>query len=524
MGIEVTNYISRYFEGKNIETQSGQLSTWLGWYKGYLHEFHDYQIYNGQNYINLRKKSLNIAKKSCEDWANLLMNENVGVVIKDQDKLDEILLYNDFRVQANNLVEQAFALSMGAFVESLENVLFNEETGEIVKTTDSKVKIDYVDATKIYPITFKNRKLVECAFVSENTNEVDISIHKINENGEYDVINLFIETTSGGATGNEKEFIFHTGSKEPLYQIIKPNVFNNKDINSPLGISIFANAIDSLKAIDNAYDSLDNEIQLGRRRIFVDERLINFDNSGNITKTFDANDMVYYRLPQREDGKGLLEETASQLRTNDISTTLQEQLNTYSALVGFGKNYYTFGASGGGRPIQTATGIIAQNSDMYRTMRKHELLLEKALKDMVMAIAYLSNEFTTTKIDIGDKIVVNFDDSVIEDTESEKNSDRTDVTNGVMSKVEYRMKWYGEDEEIAREKIKSFNLNDLDTRLNSLLSGLQAGAITPIDFAKEVYKGEEESRINEIATYIEEKLQQTSEPISFNDLVSGIDE
>ena len=327
---------------------------------------------------------------------------------------------------------------------------------------------------------------------------------------------MFIETNSkGSATGKESVFVFHTESSKPLFQIIKPNICNNRDIDSPLGISVYANAIDSLKAIDNAYDSFDNEIQGGRKRIMVDDAYLNIVN-GEIVDAFDKNDTVFYRIPRQEgqEGKPFVEDISGQLRTMEIASALQEQLNVYAANVGFGKNYYTFGG-GGGRPIQTATGIIAQNSDLYRNLRKHELLIEKALKDMVEAIAYLSNKFTTIKIDTSE-LKIMFDDSIIEDTESKKNSDRTDVTNGIMSKQEYRAKWYAETEEQAKEKLDDFGLNDLDTRINALLPALQSGAITPRLFATSVYK--DADNIEEIIAYIEEQLAKTNEPISFNEI------
>lgn len=522
--IEIAKYIKQYFPNQDIETQSPYLSLWEGWYKGYVDTFHDYTIYNGKKDVKMRKKSLNIAKKACEDWANLLLNDKCHIGIKDQNALDEVLNYNNFWVEGNKLVEKYMALSIAAIVESLENVTINEK-GDVIKSKEAKVKYDYVTAKKIYPITFNKGELVECAFVSTGTNTVNISIHKLNEKKEYDVINIVLTTGNGKSVINEQTFIFHTKSKKPLYQIVQPNIANNIDVDSPLGISIFANAVDTLKAIDNAYDSFDTEIQYGRRRIFVDEKLIDFDTDGNPNTVFDSNDVTFYVTPAREGVSGeqpqLIQELASQLRTNDISLALQEQLNTFSASVGFGKNYYTFGASGGGRPIQTATGIIAQNSDMFRAIKKHEILLEKAIVDMVEMTAYLINTFTNNKMEIGDKVVVQFDDSIIEDTESQKNSDRTDVTNGVMSKVEYRMKWYGEDEETATANLDKFSLNDLDTRINSLLTGLQSGAITPEEYARVVYKGKDEAFISAMADYITQALAQSNSPLSADDL--GID-
>lgn len=522
--IDIREYIKEYFPNREIEERSPYLNTWEGWYKGYVDTFHDYEIFNGKKKIKRRKKSLNIAKKACEDWANLLLNDKCRITIKDQDALDLVLADNNFWVEGNNLVEKYMALSMGAFVESLENVTI-DENGNVKKTADAKVRYDYMSAKKIYPITFRKGKLVECAFVAEGTNNVNISIHKLNENKEYEIINVVLEKGKGDTLTKKSNFSFKTYSKKPLYQIIKPNVANNSDIDSPLGISIFANATDALMAIDNAYDAFDTEIQYGRRRIFADEKLIEFDSNGDPIEVFDPNDVTFYVTPARDGGQGdnpqLIQELASPLRTNDISMALQEQLNVFSASVGFGKNYYTFGAGGGGRPIQTATGIIAQNSDMFRAIKKHEILLEKAIVDMVEMTAYLINTFTTNRMEIGDGVVVTFDDSIIEDTEAQKTSDRTDVANGVMSKVEYRMKWYGEDEETATNNLDKFSLNDLDIRINSMLTALQSGAITPEEFARVVYKGKDEAFINGMADYITQAMAQSNAPLSAEDL--GID-
>jgi A118 family predicted phage portal protein len=513
--LDIKSYISKYFEGRKIESQSEYLSLWEDWYRGYVKDFHKYRIYTGKQYVTVNRKTLRIAKKCCEDWANLLLNEKCSITIKDQPKLDDLLFANNFWVRGNSLIEKTFALSIGATVESLENLTITEK-GDIVKTKDAKPKIDYITAKNIYPITYRNGELVECAFVKEDTNATNISIHKLNENGEYDVINLVVEAKNNIATIS-KEFTFHTKSKKPLYQIYKPNIANNMDIDSPLGISIFANAIDILKAIDTNYDAFDMEVQLGRRRVMVSSSLIDTDENGNFIGAFDPNDIVYYTIPSDAGGdEQLIQELASQLRTNDLSLSLQEQLNLFSASVGFGKNYYTFGAGGGGRPIQTATGIIAQNSDLFRSIKKHEIILEKALKDMVEMLVYLTNEFTLDHIEIGDEIVVNFDDSIIEDTESKKNSDRTDVTNGIMSKQEYRAKWYGEEMEKAKENLDSFGLNDLDTRINALLPALQSGAITVELYVDNVFK--DAPNREEIIAYIKEQLSKTSEPININEI------
>lgn len=50
-------------------------------------------------------------------------------------------------------------------------------------------------------------------------------------------------------------------------------------------------------------------------------------------------------------------------------------------------------------------------------------------------------------------ITIDFDDSIIEDKQTERQEDRQDVAMGAMSLQEYRAKWYGETEEVAEQKL-----------------------------------------------------------------------
>ena len=51
------------------------------------------------------------------------------------------------------------------------------------------------------------------------------------------------------------------------------------------------------------------------------------------------------------------------------------------------------------------------------------------------------------------EFVCKFNDSILTDEESERQQDRQDVSMGAMSLVEYRMKWYNEDENTAKGKV-----------------------------------------------------------------------
>ena len=105
-------------ENKRIQSQSSYISLWEKWYKGKFPSFHNYKIWNGKKNVRMEKKSLKMAKKVCEDWASLLMNEKVQIVVSNQELLDKLLLEMDFYTKANKSVEYGFALSMSALVLS----------------------------------------------------------------------------------------------------------------------------------------------------------------------------------------------------------------------------------------------------------------------------------------------------------------------------------------------------------------------------------------------------------------------
>jgi len=53
----------------------------------------------------------------------------------------------------------------------------------------------------------------------------------------------------------------------------------------------------------------------------------------------------------------------------------------------------------------------------------------------------------------GYEVTINFNDSILNDEETERNRDLQEVGVGLMSAVEYRMKWYGESKEEAQENV-----------------------------------------------------------------------
>lgn len=195
------------------------------------------------------------------------------------------------------------------------------------------------------------------------------------------------------------------------------------------------------------FDALKNEINDGRKRIFARADMFNTGPDGQ-RLVFDPNDTTIYQLPDGANKDDLIQSDTDTLRTAQILESLNANLNFLGSKVGFNVNHWTYDGTG----LQTATAVISSNSKMFRRKRKLEIGYESSIFDLVKSICYASTEFGQYNINTED-MVIQFDDSIIEDKESESNRALRELNAGVIGKVEYREKIFGETDEIAKQKI-----------------------------------------------------------------------
>ena len=97
--------------------------------------------------------------------------------------------------------------------------------------------------------------------------------------------------------------------------------------------------------------------------------------------------------------------------------------------------------------------MISENSDMYRSLTKHELVLNRVLIQLIQTIIRVGISIGIPGLQENTDVTIQFDDSIIEDKVTERQNDRQDVAMGAMGVDEYRAKWYGETLEQARQKL-----------------------------------------------------------------------
>lgn len=453
----------RYGYNKDVkDDMKTYFQQWKSWYIGNVADFHNYFIYNGNRKVEQKRYTMNMAKEISEDWSDILWSEKCKISLKDkasQKQFDDLIDKLDLYSLINQSIEKSGALGTAGAVVSVYDLIKNED-GMYLDVSNSKTRVDLVDIDWIFPLTWNNKGITECAFGSveykQGQKYVVLSVHKIDEaTGNYHIYNhLFKETNDNLSEVVEKEETlddFDTKSNIPWFAIFKPLLTNNLFNNSPFGIPHYANAIDNMKAVDISFDALKNEIQDGRKRTFVRADMLNY-NDGTQKMTFDPNDTTVYQLPSGATKDDLIQSDSDTLRTAQQIETLNTNLNILGNKVGFGENHYHFD----GVNLSTATAVVSSNSKLFRRKKKLEIGYESAIFDLVRATCYASSTFGSYKISY-DGFVIQFDDSIIEDKEAESNRALREVNAGLMSKVEYREKIYGETPEIAKKMIEEIN-------------------------------------------------------------------
>lgn len=467
--------IFSYFRNKGIDTLNPtfyrQIEVWRSWYNSNVRKFHKYKVYRGNGTsVNCTRYSLGMAKKVCEDMADLLLNEKVTITVADQTTdafVKKVLEANTWEELGNEFQEWKAALGTVAYVVYVKDAVV-DEAGNM---TGGTVGINYVEAAHIYPTSWQNKVITECIFTFPKTYKrkkyVHFQYHRIEDvpgegRKQYVIENTVVENTTGAGkelTPEEWEEIpafsglaerIETGSDQPLFIIDRLNMVNNadEDTTNPMGVALFANGIDVIRKIDLEYDSYANEFSLGRKRIFVAPEFLTTQGGDAV---FDPQDTVFYELPEDyfKESKEAMHEVNMELRIEEHSQAINDDLNWLSFKCGFGTDRYRFE----GGQVKTATEVISENSDMYRTLQKHELVLERVLIQLIQTIIRAGISVGNHGLKENTAVTVTFDDSIIQDKEAERQSDRQDVAMGAMGLAEYRAKWYGETPEQAQQNL-----------------------------------------------------------------------
>ncbi|UOY92890.1 phage portal protein [Ectobacillus sp. JY-23] len=436
------------------DEQYRQIEVWKQLYQGYYSEFHDiqYQTVNGKK--ERRMNSLNMPKVISQEMASLVFNEKCSINISDETlaaNIETVFKVNNFQREFQRYLEYKFALggiAIKGFVHGKD------------------IKLSYVTADCFIPLSWSNKEVTEGIFVNEFFKSDKKYTHlewHVWEGQTYVIRNELYESQNKESLGVKislhshfpelQEEVAINGLKRSLFVYIKPNTANNVDLNSPLGVSLYANALDTLKALDTAFDSFEREFRLGKKRILVPTNAIKTvvdPQTGTMQRYFDANDEVYEAFNFSEEMKQI-QDIKVELRVEEHIAAINALLTHLAMQVGFSAGTFTFDSAG----LKTATEVISENSKTFRTKTSHETTIEAGIQELinvVIEVAALYNIFPRPSKEY--EVTVTFDDSITEDKTTNATYWTGLVINGLSSKKLAIMKIHGLTEEQAQKMLQ----------------------------------------------------------------------
>lgn len=260
-----------------------------------------------------------------------------------------------------------------------------------------------------------------------------IEFHEWKNEEEYTITNELYRSEVKDRVGNRvplselyeelDETTTIKGLSRPLFTYLKTAGMNNKDINSPLGLSIFDNAKSTIDFINTTYDEFKWEVKMGQRRVAVPEQTVRTEfNSRNekvtVTRKFDPNQNVYEKFDTGGlDGSINITDLTTPIRSEDYIKAINEGLSLFEMQIGVSAGMFSFD----GKSMKTATEIVSENSDTYQMRNSLVSLVEQSLKELVISICELGSlyDFYDGPIPEMEQISVNLDDGVFTDRNSE---------------------------------------------------------------------------------------------------------
>lgn len=336
----------------------------------------------------------------------------------------------------------------------------------------AEIEFDFVQADSFYPLAFNAAgKITEAAFIQTKTEKDTIyrrlEYHKW-ENNRVTVINKAFKSDSNTHDGDmsgidlghevtlstipewstlqEKAVINNV--QQPLFAYFRMPEANTIDTSSPLGVSGFSRAVNLIKDADIQYSRLLWEYEGGEMAIDIDRDALNEveTNSGYHT----VQNHLQARLFRRVDlGQAdTYQPFAPSLRDQNYISGLNTILMRIEDVCGISRGTLSDSAD----VARTATELKILKQRSYQANAEIQQAIEDAIRDVI----YIMNVYCTLyEITPEGEYDVNFewDDSLIVDINEELNKRITLMTNGIVSKLENRMWYFGETEAQASEAL-----------------------------------------------------------------------
>lgn len=397
-------------------------------------------LYGEADWVTGPVKSLGIESGICREFADAVLVEMESNI--NNEKLDKV--YQKCIMNLNEELQEGLGLG------SLIIRPLGENTAEYI-TADRFIPIRFGDDGKLLDVGFLSVKRI-----GQNDIYTKFERHYFT-NGNLTIENKCFHSESENDIGiqcdldNVEEWkdiapgpVMYPGMNRMDFGYYRNPVKNRID-GSKCGVAVFESAKELICKADMQGARYDWEYESGERAIHVDSRALKHDKRKGVLGLAKLNKRLYRGL-DLEDGKDreLFKDYSPEMRDEAYKRGLEEYKRQIEFNVGL-----AYGDLSEVQQVEkTAEEVKSSKLRKYNRVGAIQKNLKDCLEDFVAGLA-----FYNSMLNSGYEFSCVFNDSILTDEEKERQTDRADMAAGIMSKVEYRMKWYDETEEEAKKHV-----------------------------------------------------------------------
>lgn len=409
------------------------------------------------NKNRIKVRSCTPADMVCSDMAGLLYNEKATISLVDPEGEQQAQAWLEGWLKQTAWADRApLAMKRMCATGTAAWALHVEHAKRIGQSDNLRVYPMRYDARSILPLVWDDAECTECAFLApkyiKGEKCLQIEVHKRGDDGNYRIACGFFDEQ--GEQFNPDGYLaadeaLDTKQPLPTFQIIRLADDNRYWDYSPMGVALFDSCIDALETVDLAFDALGNEIFLGKKMLVLPENMLHRDDYGTLTAPHMNGQQFFLATESNvyDNGAGIFEYNPT-LRSDEDRQMLATALQVLGKRIGFGSKAYALDASGS---ITTAKQVASDNAEMMRTVRRHEHVIEPAVRRIIEAAANITRSLGTQDLpDLSGQVQVVLGDSIMEDDDTLRERDRADVAAGLLEPWRYMVRWQGYTEADAK--------------------------------------------------------------------------
>lgn len=391
------------------------------------------------------------ARMAAEEWASLVMDEKTVISSPDEACNDWIAerLGEDFVATGSDDLALAFALGHGVWAANFSGIVDDD-------ASSVTASVDFYDAGQVVPLADDAGRSVSVA----------LACRVLVDGHSYDRLQVHEPDPETGGTYHLRTWLFEperherpvavdsvvadldTGSTLPTYCMVAPAVANVFEDATPCGVSVFADAIDAIRLLDETFDGTYWRTRLCQPRMVVDEAGLAVDPKTGRVKFRETIDQRLFKRVKGPVGQQVpVTVFAPDMQAEDMERAINLALSIFSAKCGLGPNYWSWTKAGVNK---TAREVVSDNSQLMRNVRRHERAVGAQVRRLVAGAYCAEAALRTGTMPEPPEVTVQWDDSVVEDTDAERDRMKDDIARGLCPAWLYPMRYYGMDEAEAR--------------------------------------------------------------------------